>query len=106
MAKSKEIGIFGATKLVINSTAFGIAGAATALSKTSEAAMFASEQLSLSQCKSLLEEYGWSEDEIQYSDLSAVKEAIVGNMLAQGYNRPETKDLQALRSALKPAPTK
>ena len=102
MAKSKEIGIFGATKLSINTAAFALAGAATAVSKSTEAAMFAAEMLSLSQCKALLEEYGWSEDDIAHSDLQAVKNAVVSNMLAQGYSRPEQVSIQNLRGALKP----
>lgn len=100
MAKSKEIGIFGATKLTINTAAFALAGAAVAVSKSTEAAMFAAEGLSLTQCKALLEEYNWTEEEITNSNLPAVKAAIVSNMLAQGYNRPEETDLELLRGQL------
>ena len=75
---NKELGILGASKIAVNSILVATAGAAVAVKAGAEAVAFASEGMSRQGAKTLLEDSGWSEDQLAQATSTQITGTSLG----------------------------
>jgi len=97
---NKELGILGASKIAVNSILVATAGAAVAVKAGAEAVAFASEGMSRQGAKTLLEDSGWSEDQLAQADLGQLKSALFSDMLSDAMERPTSGNVASIRASV------
>jgi len=101
MARNKELGVLGASKIAINSVLIATAGAAVAVKSASEAVVFASEGMARSGAKALLEDdNSWSEAQLQQVDSGELKTALMADLLSEAMQRPSSGNVASIKASV------
>lgn len=102
MARNKEMGVLGASKIAINSVLIATAGAAVAVKSASEAVVFASEGMARSGAKALLEDdESWTEDQLRQVDSGVLKNALMSDLLSEAMQKPTSGNVASIKAGIK-----